>query len=257
MKINSSELSSKSVSVLIAEDNPVNMLLLKSIIENVMPHATIIETMNGKLAVEKFKSKSPDIVFMDIRMPEKNGYEATAEIRNLETTTRTPIIALTAGTAKGEREKCLEAGMDDYISKPIVQDSIEKALKKWLLVDVQSTKPDKAIASTVETSIHYDEAELRYQLGNNQEVLLRLLESSKISLDNCFEELKQFSAGRNFIGLVETAHKIKGVALSSCFNELAKLASQLEETEMPNDSQVELLLTSISSEIDFVKTLIG
>ncbi|MNL71742.1 Signal transduction histidine-protein kinase BarA [compost metagenome] len=69
---------------------------------------------------------------MDIQMPEKNGYEATREIRQLETDRRVPIIALTAGTVVGEREKCIEAGMDDYLTKPVLKDTLEEAIHKWL-----------------------------------------------------------------------------------------------------------------------------
>jgi CheY-like chemotaxis protein len=68
---------------------------------------------------------------MDVQMPIMNGYEATQKIRLLETNKRTPIIALTAGTVKGEKEKCLEMGMDDYVSKPIIQVTIEAVIAKW------------------------------------------------------------------------------------------------------------------------------
>jgi CheY-like chemotaxis protein len=69
---------------------------------------------------------------MDIQMPEMNGYEATERIRNLETGSHVPIVALTAGTVVGEREKCLEAGMDDYLTKPILKDTLEKTIQTWL-----------------------------------------------------------------------------------------------------------------------------
>jgi CheY-like chemotaxis protein len=65
-------------------------------------------------------------------MPEMNGYEATREIRQLENGRRVPIIALTAGTVSGEREKCIEAGMDDYLTKPVLKDTLEEAIHKWL-----------------------------------------------------------------------------------------------------------------------------
>lgn len=255
MSSGTAELNSKSVVILIAEDNPVNMLLVKSIIENVLPNAKIIETEDGKMALEKFKSEHPDIIFMDIRMPEKNGYEATSEIRSLEINRRTPIIALTAGTAKGEKDKCIEAGMDDYISKPIVQGSIEKALKKWLSLDVQSDRIEKKVNPT-EALVHYDEMELRYQLGNNDEVMKKLLLASSRSLDECIVTLHQLSANQDFTALAETAHKLKGLALSSCFIELARLAGELEEVEMSN-SRIDQLITSITMEIKHVKALIA
>ena len=68
---------------------------------------------------------------MDIQMPEMNGYEATREIRQAGSP-HVPIIALTAGTVVGEREKCIEAGMDDYLTKPVLKDTLEAAVRKWL-----------------------------------------------------------------------------------------------------------------------------
>jgi signal transduction histidine kinase/response regulator RpfG family c-di-GMP phosphodiesterase len=118
--------------VLIAEDNRVNMLLCKTFIEKILPGAIIIEAENGKKAVELFGKQQPDIVFMDVQMPEMNGYDATAAIRKTEGNSQVPVIALTAGTVMGEKEKCLAAGMDDYISKPFVRETMERVLKEWL-----------------------------------------------------------------------------------------------------------------------------
>jgi signal transduction histidine kinase/CheY-like chemotaxis protein len=118
--------------VVIAEDNAINMLLARTIIKNILPDAKIFEVTNGKQALDIFKEQQPDIIFMDVQMPELNGYDATMAIRNAETGKRVPIIALTAGTVKGEKEKCLEAGMDDYISKPFVKKTMEDIIKVWL-----------------------------------------------------------------------------------------------------------------------------
>jgi CheY-like chemotaxis protein/HPt (histidine-containing phosphotransfer) domain-containing protein len=252
-----SELNAKSVVILIAEDNPVNMLLVESIIENVLPNARIIAAEDGGLAVEKFKTENPDIVFMDIRMPNKNGYEATAEIRGFETISRTPIIALTAGTAKGERDKCLEAGMDDYISKPIVQDSIQNALKKWLSLDTPSPKFEKYPIGSLETAMHYDEAELRNRLGNNEEVMNKVLGASLVSMDKCLADLHQHAKEGDFFWLNETAHKLKGVALSGCFNELTELVARLEQMDSSRTKEITDLLAEIDAEVQQVKPLIS
>jgi serine/threonine protein kinase len=125
---------SKPITVLITEDHHVNMLLTKTIIKEIFPDARIIEANNGKEAVEYFKTEKPDIIFMDVQMPEMNGYEAVTEIRSLEKESRVPIIALTAATVKGEREKCLKAGMDDYLTKPVIKDTIQRALNKWVIM---------------------------------------------------------------------------------------------------------------------------
>ncbi|MDV6236629.1 response regulator [Leptospira ellisii] len=123
----------KPVRILVVEDNPVNMLLTKSIVTRILPAAKILEATNGMDGVEKNLSFTPDLIFMDIQMPDMNGYEATKAIRNLEAGHRhVPIIALTAGIVAGEREKCIEAGMDDYVSKPAVQADFTKVILKWL-----------------------------------------------------------------------------------------------------------------------------
>jgi CheY-like chemotaxis protein len=108
------------------------MLLLKTILKNLYSNATISEISNGKDAVDQFEILHPDIILMDIQMPIMNGYEATKEIRNLKSGTAIPIIAITAGTEKEEKDKCIEAGMNDYISKPIIKGIIEETLSKWI-----------------------------------------------------------------------------------------------------------------------------
>ena len=80
----------------------------------------------------KFEIIKPDLILMDIQMPIMNGYEATKEIRKTEKGKFIPIIALTAGTIVGEKEKCLEAGMNDYISKPIIKEILQTKLVQWL-----------------------------------------------------------------------------------------------------------------------------
>jgi len=122
---------SGDVKILIAEDHKINMLLVKSMLGKILPGSELIEAANGKEAIEAFRRTAPDIVFMDIQMPEMNGYEATREIR-LAGNPHVPIIALTAGTVVGEREKCIEAGMDDYLTKPVLKETLEAAVRKWL-----------------------------------------------------------------------------------------------------------------------------
>ncbi|PJZ48456.1 PAS domain S-box protein [Leptospira saintgironsiae] len=123
----------KTATILIAEDNSVNMMLAKSIVKRILPKAKCIEALTGREAVDKFRETNPDLVFMDIQMPEMNGYEATKAIRILEKDGhRVPIIAVTAGIVSGERERCLEAGMDDYISKPAVKADFARIIFRWM-----------------------------------------------------------------------------------------------------------------------------
>lgn len=130
----------KNLKIMIAEDNKINMLLLKTIIKNIFTEATIFEVFNGKDAVEQFENINPDIIFMDIQMPLLNGYETTKAIRNFESGKKVPIIAVTAGVEKEEKIKCTEAGMNDHISKPIMKGAIEETIIKWMDVPRLSPK---------------------------------------------------------------------------------------------------------------------
>lgn len=125
----------KNLTMLIAEDNKINMLLLKTIIKNLFVDAVIHEVFNGEDAVNQFEAINPDIIFMDIQMPIMNGWEAAKAIRKLKSGENVPIIAVTAGTEKEEKIKCMEAGMNDYISKPIVKGIIEETIVKWICSD--------------------------------------------------------------------------------------------------------------------------
>ena len=123
----------RKVDILIAEDNEINQMFVKHMMNEFEWSFEIAE--NGKLAVETWKKMKPQLIFMDISMPEMNGYEATQAIRDVEKAQglpRTPIIALTAHAMRGDREKCLEAGMDDYMSKPLSVKKMNACLNDWL-----------------------------------------------------------------------------------------------------------------------------
>ncbi|HPH11350.1 MAG TPA: PAS domain S-box protein [Thermotogota bacterium] len=124
----------KKNTILVAEDISLNMLLVKAILSQIVPDAVVIEAKNGKIAFQEYKNMNPDIVLMDIQMPEMDGLEATTAIRSLEGILgrSTPIIALTAGVSSEEIEKCREAGMDDYLTKPIESEKMRKILGKYL-----------------------------------------------------------------------------------------------------------------------------
>lgn len=127
--------STDILTILIAEDVDMNMLLVKFLIGKLLPHATILEATDGNEAVMMWQNENPDIILMDMQMPEMDGIEATLVIRELEdgTKKRVPIIALTAGALLEEREKCIIAGMDDFLTKPIDQEKLLEALNNFLV----------------------------------------------------------------------------------------------------------------------------
>ena len=120
--------------ILLAEDNPININVATKMLEGY--GCTVTPAGNGLEALALTKLRDFDLIFMDCQMPEMDGFEATAEIRKLQEKEPDqeypPIIAFTANAMKSDREKCLNAGMDDYISKPVSQASLEKILVKWL-----------------------------------------------------------------------------------------------------------------------------
>lgn len=120
--------SDRAFRILIAEDNEINLLLVRLMIKNSFPNAEILEARNGLEVIEIYQTEPLDLILMDIQMPLKNGYETTTEIRQIELAKRTPIIALTAGILKEEKQKCLDLGMDDYISKPINSEELQTAI---------------------------------------------------------------------------------------------------------------------------------
>jgi PAS domain S-box-containing protein len=121
-----------NLKIMIVEDNKINMLLLKTIIRNISNDIIIFEIPNGFEASQQFEKISPDLIFMDIQMPVLNGYEATKAIRSKNSGQKIPIIAITAGIVSEEKENCIQAGMNDYISKPILKGVVEEAINKWV-----------------------------------------------------------------------------------------------------------------------------
>jgi CheY-like chemotaxis protein len=117
--------------ILVAEDNPVNQKLTERVLNKLGYKAQIVE--NGQEALQAVMNEQFDVVLMDVQMPEMDGLEATRQIRE-QVTTQPIIIAMTANAIQGDREACLEAGMNDYISKPVILETLVSILEKWAAV---------------------------------------------------------------------------------------------------------------------------
>jgi two-component system sensor histidine kinase/response regulator len=120
----------KALSILIAEDNAVNQKLAVALVQRMGHRATL--AVNGNEAVAKWREGKFDLVLMDVQMPEADGFEATRRIRDYESNgdRRTPIIAMTAHAMTGDRDRCIEAGMDDYVSKPVRIEALDAAIAR-------------------------------------------------------------------------------------------------------------------------------
>lgn len=229
--------------VLLVDDNPVNMLLAKSIVKKLLPSSEIAEAYNGAEAVAQYKRGVPDIIFMDIQMPEVSGYEATKQIRVLETDKRTPIIALTAGTVKGEYDRCIEAGMDDYLSKPVLVSDIAGMIEKYL-----GSQPIEDQERSI--SSKFDEYK-----NSDPEFFRELVEVSIANITKLKSSLQTHFSNGDLKGIKQTGHALKGVGLNLDFQELVAVAGDTERlTEI--SAATELLVKGTIEEADRILALL-
>ncbi len=129
-----SENRKQRIRILLAEDNEVNQKIALHFLEKKLGYSTDT-ACNGKEAIDLLTSSDYDMVLMDCQMPIMDGYETTQAIRDENSNVRNskiPIIAMTANAMKGDREKCLEAGMDDYITKPIKIKELQSVIGRWI-----------------------------------------------------------------------------------------------------------------------------
>lgn len=238
--------------IMIVEDNAVNLFLVKTILKDIVPGVSLVDARNGKLAVDQFLSVKPDIIIMDVQMPVMNGYEATQAIRELENGSRVPIIALTAGIVKGEKEKCIDAGMDDYITKPVLRETIVKVLEKWLHIVISNTEPVKTIQMA--DLQHFNPDNLIKNIGDDKVFMETVLEMAKSNLNHTMTELDESIRNQEIKSIVSVAHKMKGTALSACFEVLASQLGQLESVEDYSVSDISRVATAIRNELEYLAT---
>jgi CheY-like chemotaxis protein len=118
--------------ILVAEDNPVNQLVIEAVLNNLGLEPEIVT--NGIEALKRIKSTHIDLVLMDCHMPEMDGFETTRKIRSLSGEVKdVPIIALSASALDADRNACMDAGMDDFLSKPVQPDTLEKMISKYVV----------------------------------------------------------------------------------------------------------------------------
>jgi PAS domain S-box-containing protein len=210
------KLQGSSYTILIVEDNQINMMLIKAIFVSIMPECKIIQAENGEQALEMFMKEVPDIVFMDVQLPGKDGRTTTTEIRVLEKNfkKRTPVIALTAGAVEGEKEKCLAAGMDDFISKPVEVNRIVQIICKWLIYAGEDN--------------HFEKGIFIQNIGGDMPLYKKLLAFVKEDFPVKIQEARSSISQKDCTKLAAVAHTLKGSSLNMRFTKLAEFAAKLE-----------------------------
>ncbi|MCL6218852.1 PAS domain S-box protein [Zunongwangia pacifica] len=239
--------------ILIAEDNPVNKFLAKTILMKAVPKAQIFEVENGLDAVSFYKEHPLDIIFMDIQMPVMSGFEASEEIRKFETESHkgqhVPIIALTARTVKGEKGRCIDAGMDDYITKPVVFETIRAVIQEYLLDDEE----EEGDVEDNDSLKHFDKQKLLEKFDHDQNAYDQLMQIVEQSLEEYPKQLRRRIEHRDLDGINKLGHKIKGSAQNCCFYKLEYLAARLEEFDLFKESILLDLEKKIEAEINLLK----
>ncbi|MES2828430.1 MAG: PAS domain S-box protein [Bacteroidota bacterium] len=235
------------VNILIAEDNAINMLLAKTIIKRIAPNAIIFEAANGLDALNYCRNTVPDLILMDVQMPEMNGYEATRLIRLLDPPLNVPIVALTAGNVKSEKEKCLEAGMDDFILKPIVESTLALAFEKWLhFYDVKQA-----------AHLHFDRVQITKNIGNDENLLSEIINLTRTELLQSAVAIEAMVVEKNVAELVAIGHKLYGTAMTSGLKLLCGLANELTNLETTTNEGLALLNNKIQTEIKICLKLLN
>ncbi len=252
-------LHSEKITLMIVEDNPVNMLLARTIFKSLLPQASLLEAENGQIAVNFYKQFHIDIIFMDVQMPVMGGYDAAKAIRAFEKgNRRVPIIALTAGTVKGEREKCLEAGMDDYVTKPVVKATLAQALNNWIALEweTQATEAPPQVVTIEQEDEHFDRVLFAQRLDNDADFMKQLLSIAQQQLGIFEQDLQLLLAEKNLSALKSLGHKMKGTAVSSCFPNLAYWSERLERVESIDLEEMTNIVAHIKEEFKILQEIL-
>jgi CheY-like chemotaxis protein len=251
--------------ILVAEDNGINQLIIKKLLE---PWKCNVEFAdNGIIAIEKLKEGNFDIIFMDVQMPEMDGYTATKKIRHElpEPLRSIPIIAMTASVTQKGKEKCFESGMDDYISKPFDLED----LRTKLIALTTHKKSSHTIANDpsapvleIETgkSVKQSEAEnpsmkinlayLKQVAGDNQEFIIQMIEMFLQRTPEALHEMEEKFLTQSWEDLRNIAHRIKPTYTYVGLSDIHQVLSKIEKC-----CQTKTNLETISEMIEQVETL--
>jgi len=218
----------RQLNVLLAEDNAVNRTVASRLLEK-QGHA-VVAAPNGREAVAAFKDSNSnfDLILMDVQMPEMDGFEATAAIRKIEKAngTHTPILAMTANAMRGDRERCLEAGMDGYVAKPIHMEELIMAMERTITADfVEAGNGDAALS---ESPNLIDRSAVLARLDGNADLLAEMAEMFLQECPRLLEQIRQAIALSDAKAVEQSAHALKGAVSNFTSDGPFQVALRLE-----------------------------
>jgi len=249
--------------ILLVEDNAINQQVATELLEQA--GFVVTGANNGKQGVQLVKKSAFDLVLMDVQMPEMDGHEATRIIRKEPGFDALPIVALTAHAMAGEREKCLESGMNDYLSKPIKPDDLYAVLAKWIKPGERSVPESKDQTPSGEGRDELPEelpginiSEGLKNIGGKKKFFRKLLLEFYEDYRELATEITQSLSNRQTEDINRRAHTIKGIAATIGAEDLMNNASVLEEAfihDTGDDKQA--LLAGFAGSLDEVLKSIG
>ncbi len=198
--------------ILLVEDNSINRQVATELLQNA--GAQVVTAVDGNDALEKI-DEGFDAVLMDVQMPRMNGIEATKQIRQCSQFSRMPIVAMTARAMKGDREKCLEAGMDDYIAKPIDPDTLFHTLADAITLckSKRAASPSEVLGLDEDFMIPgLDVTKALARINNNRELFRKLLSEFCEDNENAIEDMHSYFQAGEVDKVIHIVHTLKGVA---------------------------------------------
>lgn len=218
----------KGARLLLVEDNAFNRDLVVELLESA--GILVLVASNGREALDQIAAHSFDCVLMDVQMPVMDGYEATQEIRRIPDLADLPIIAMTAGAMESDRKKCLEAGMNDYVSKPINVGEFYRTLAKW--IKLRALLEPMILDMTSEPAMPaepiFDLTDMRQRLMGNENLIRKTALSMLDYLPSVLEEFKAHVASGHLEEAGMSAHSIKGMAGNVSAKALSACALEME-----------------------------
>ncbi len=220
------EKDKENIRILVVDDNTVNQKVVLRILKRRGYNACAAG--NGREAIKALRETDYNMILMDVQMPEMDGFETTRFIRQLQSPEeRIPIIAMTAHAMKGDRELCIEAGMDDYISKPIQMQTLLDIIEKHLVIKTDRKRETYAEKTVIDKTI-LDLEKLLYRVDNDREFCREILEESLEIIREEKEKLRKAFCKGNRSDMRAGAHNIKGTSANICANSLHSLACEIE-----------------------------